>query len=934
MGSFRVKDAVSKRRPRQNIISLILKNAKKQGGAGGSTAGSSRCSASSDAGQSAAPGATGPSARGGRARKKTGRLLASAVELTKRTRRVTSGPSSARGGGRRGSRRGGALVRGQKCFYRSSRGISKVTVVGVHHDSKLEPYYTIRLRDGKEKQADGKHLTPVVQEEASVASVASAAAASKPAASEEDEEDVEEIVYEDEDDENDEEHATTIEEEGQGVLGHPLLDKGEASNASNASNASSAQPRPPSLNVTEATADHMTESSSEVEDGEADGDDRGGRPRHPRSPRPLRGGSNHDDDGNDGDMEESDAPPHGRRGSAADPDSAADADDSENARGSDGGGGGGRFYVDQDAYYRTEDGAVLKIRILAKPGSGGRYLVSLPDGSTESVRPERLATLMELSSQELARLMKEKNRRRGEGGGGGGGSANRDETDESGNEAPASRHHQRTHRGKRATRRGSGRRPTLDDGYMAGEDDGVGESSHESSSGRHGRGAQSKADDKANKKKAAAGGDGSPLLALSCPFRMVEAKTEEGGTKTVPLYDKGIDVYYKNFAGIQPAHILSNHLDDLLDPYYSIRLEDGREKQTDNAHIRLTAKDFETKEANLDEKARENDGADEGAIVPVGQKKRGSDASSSADATSASNKDASLTEYKKQYEALVMDGSDRGVDTTTSTLASSSVAASSSQALTPAPGRELAAPAHKYAVGDDVLYCSSQGESSTVAVTRLNLDKKGRPYYVVRLPGGKEKQVYGHRLKPLRIEPEAAEEGKGGRQRRSRSRSAAPSSRGRSRSLASGLRRSAPKRSDSVSSRTSNGSSQVSGGNRSSRGRRESAVRDPEPSATSDSRGGGRRRSSSRARGRSKSVAAGGRTSRSRSTAGRRDRSTSRPPEEGAGAERRPRAKRGAVGVSSSSRKVAEGGDGVGGGGSSRLSSIRKSFVGMSRSKH
>ncbi|EJK52552.1 hypothetical protein THAOC_28156, partial [Thalassiosira oceanica] len=391
-------------------------------------------------------------------------------------------------------------------------------------------------------------------------------------------------------------------------------------------------------------------------------------------------------------------------------------------------------------------------------------------------------------------------------------------------------------------------------------DDGVGESSHESSSGRHGRGAQSKADDKANKKKAAAGGDGSPLLALSCPFRMVEAKTEEGGTKTVPLYDKGIDVYYKNFAGIQPAHILSNHLDDLLDPYYSIRLEDGREKQTDNAHIRLTAKDFETKEANLDEKARENDGADEGAIVPVGQKKRGSDASSSADATSASNKDASLTEYKKQYEALVMDGSDRGVDTTTSTLASSSVAASSSQALTPAPGRELAAPAHKYAVGDDVLYCSSQGESSTVAVTRLNLDKKGRPYYVVRLPGGKEKQVYGHRLKPLRIEPEAAEEGKGGsgRQRRSRSRSAAPSSRGRSRSLASGLRRSAPKRSDSVSSRTSNGSSQVSGGNRSSRGRRESAVRDPEPSATSDSRGGGRRRSSSRARGRSKSVAAGG----------------------------------------------------------------------------
>ena len=677
----------------------------------------------------------------------------------------------------------------------------------------------------------------------------------------------------------------------------------------------------------------MTESSSEVEPDDDDGENDDRNIRHPRSPRPLRGGSNHDDDGNDGDMEESDAPPHGRRG--GDP----DADDSENARGD--GEGGGRFYVDQDAYYRTEDGAVLKIRILSKPGSGGKYLVSLPDGATESVKPERLATLMELSSQELARLMKEKNRRRGEGGSSGNNSAaNRDETDESGNEAqaPPSRHHRhRAHGGRRASRRGSDRRPTLDDGYMAGEDDGVGESSHES--GRHGRqsAGSSKSDEKASKKKAApdAGGDGtSPLLALSCPFVMVEAKKEEGGTKTVPLYDKGIDVYYKNFAGIQPAHILSNHLDDLLDPYYSIRLEDGREKQTDNAHIRLTALEFETKEANLDDKVGE---AGEGAIVPVVHKKRGSDASSASTDAPSSNRDASLTEYKKQYEALAMDGSDRsdavkGLDTTSSTLASSA-AASNSNDLTPAPSTALA-PAHKFAVGDDVLYCSSQGESSTVSVTRLNLDKKGRPYYVVRLPGGKEKQVYGHRLKPLRIEPEAAEEKSSSRShRRSRSRSAAPSgSRGRSRSLASGLRRSAVKRSDSVSSRTSNGSSQVSGN---TRGRKESA-RDPEPSSsvTSDSRGGTRMRSSSRARGRSRSVAAStGRASRSRSTAGRRERSTSRPPEEGAGGggERRPRAKRGAVGVSSSSRKVAEGGDG---GGGSRLSSIRKSFAGMSRSKH
>ena len=49
-----------------------------------------------------------------------------------------------------------------------------------------------------------------------------------------------------------------------------------------------------------------------------------------------------------------------------------------------------------------------------------------------------------------------------------------------------------------------------------------------------------------------------------------------------------MDVYYKsNGAIVSSAHIVDVHLDDLLEPYYSIRLEDGREKQTDNAHITL-----------------------------------------------------------------------------------------------------------------------------------------------------------------------------------------------------------------------------------------------------------------------------------------------------------------------------------------------------------
>ena len=54
----------------------------------------------------------------------------------------------------------------------------------------------------------------------------------------------------------------------------------------------------------------------------------------------------------------------------------------------------------------------------------------------------------------------------------------------------------------------------------------------------------------------------------------------------------------------------------------------------------------------------------------------------------------------------------------------------------------------KFATGDSVLYNSSQGEHLRAVVVRLHRDKKNRPYYVVRLPKGKEKQVYGHRLRP------------------------------------------------------------------------------------------------------------------------------------------------------------------------------------------
>jgi len=72
---------------------------------------------------------------------------------------------------------------------------------------------------------------------------------------------------------------------------------------------------------------------------------------------------------------------------------------------------------------------------------------------------------------------------------------------------------------------------------------------------------------------------------------MVECKTTSNGstTKQVPMYPKGMTIYYKNnFTNTKtPAVVLDVHLDDLMEPYYTIRLEDGREKQTDNAHLRL-----------------------------------------------------------------------------------------------------------------------------------------------------------------------------------------------------------------------------------------------------------------------------------------------------------------------------------------------------------
>ena len=141
MNSSTTEGVVSKRRPRQNIFSLILGHSK-----------------SSSSSISLPPRTIGFSMVDGKKRSNSSsssaRLLRSAMELTRRSKSFTSRHNNSNSSSHRG-KKSKSFVKGQRAFYRSTRGIEKVTVVGVHHDAKLVPYYTIQLRDGKEKQTDG-----------------------------------------------------------------------------------------------------------------------------------------------------------------------------------------------------------------------------------------------------------------------------------------------------------------------------------------------------------------------------------------------------------------------------------------------------------------------------------------------------------------------------------------------------------------------------------------------------------------------------------------------------------------------------------------------------------------------------------------------------------------------------------------------------------
>ncbi len=576
MSSFKSRPkpvwAISKRRPRQNIIAMILKKAK---GSGSSTRRSS--TKWLDANQQSEKSSSDRAKKPSRSRA----ILQSAADITGRLSQRSTRKKHGRSG------KGGGITKGQKAFYRSSKGICKVTVVGVHHDAKLELYYTIKLRDGKEKQVGGKHLTPVQDVDKS------------------------------------------IKKESKQGEKSDRIKKGSSHGGSVAAESKKGSAG------TEQTFDSTSDEGSAA-------------------------GSSDDNISSDLD---------------------------------------GQFATGQSAYYCSSDGQVSKVKVIkvypSSSSSKHKYCVHLPDGTTKDIDADQLKALMDLTTDELAVLMKEKN------------------------EKPSSNKEMLT----------LASTEDVDPGYEA--------EKSESSQGT--------AEQKSSESN-------QEPLALPCSFEMVEAKTEEGGTKMVPRYAARTKLYYKNADGIQMATILESHLDDLFDPYYTIRLEDGREKQTDNAHLLMTLSEGEGAEVKKEEQHEEMKQKTE---VDMGEseesKERESPTSETVVEKNSLDTPAKQETVAQQSLAPVKETNkiETPVNSGTSDVA---------QEATPTKGQRKADPAasaltfvHNFSLHEAVLYSSSQGEHYRATVVKLLKDKKHRPYYVVRLPDGKEKQVYDHRLKPLRV---------------------------------------------------------------------------------------------------------------------------------------------------------------------------------------
>ncbi|KAL3771144.1 hypothetical protein ACHAW5_009928 [Stephanodiscus triporus] len=761
-----MRDALSKRRPRQNIISMILAKGSSTSKKGSLHSTSSSSSSSSSAGVHKL------------------HIIQSAIDLTRRSQKRLATKSKSGGvmGGKNGgpgkSSSGGHFVKGQRAFYRNPAkgGIAKVTIVGVHHDSKLVPYYTVQLRDGKEKQTDGKHLTPV-REDAVVAV------------------------------EKDKERGGGGSSSSSSSCISSCTNGRERRRSTSRSRTTTASSKVDDDQGDAHTDERMTESSS------SEGGVWGGMKKHDED----------DDDDHEPEADDAGGDGGGPEGGGSPP--RENEDDGEKSGGGGGGKGGKKFHVGEYAYYRPPDCEhVTKVRIVRHSRAKDRYAVSLPDDShQENVKPSHLATLMELSSNEMIALMKEGNNnkrqpaersskgrrtllddgstcdpeggdklqsaeRSSKGTRGLRGSTKSDEG--SGCDAEEGNKRLSVERSSKGTRglRGSTK---SDEGSGCDAEEGNKRLSVErSSKGTRGLRGSTKSDEgsgcdaeEGNKRlsversskgtrglrgstKSDEGSgydaeEGEPLssgsetsrsphasdkplsatlhtsLTIAPPpptVRMVQAKTEDGNWKTVPMYERGMDVNYRNADGVQGCTILTVHLDDLLEPYYTIRLQDGKEKQTDNAHITIGSEEdvIEEKQDRRGEKnCKENSEGEHNGEEEHSQ--ASPDKEKAATRSSAKNRPVDAESVVDKSSTKIEEMVDPSAEPMANFISAT------------------------FFTDDQVLYSSSSGECLRAVVVKIQRDKKNRPYYVVRLLAtGKEKLVYGHRLQP--VDPEDRDE--------------------------------------------------------------------------------------------------------------------------------------------------------------------------------
>lgn len=714
-------DTIQKRRPKQNIISTILA----KGYSSVSSAGSSFIGSSGKVGvtttkgggrelvskrtKSKTEGSSGSSTTANSSTTSTSNqqkrdILKSAVELTRRSQmKLTSNTMRRVRSQSRSSRKKHIFTKGERAFYRSDKGIVKVTIVGVHHDSKLVPYYTVQLRDGKEKQTDGKHLSPVVT------------AAPKDSVSNDKKKD---------EDEAQTSSITRSESPGKRSIRSRSAPPSEIDS--------------PDLGVALTVTDHdMTESScSEGKivkldeyhetttsmDKNADGE--GGKPElsYPN----IDNIASQEVENNGETLQK-------------------------------------KFLIGGVAYYRPpgDMSSVTKVRIVKHSKSKGLYTISLPDGSHQDfVKSTHLATLMELSSNEMIALMKES------------GSKSRDTTKSS---STKNKSHRRSSSTTEKTPEINDEEVNVDAGYEAGEGEPMSSGSEDSKS--------------LSQQQSVPVSIPTTALVLPPKMRTVQAKTESGEWKSVPYYEKGMSLYYMNAEGVQKCKVLSVDLDDLMEPYYTILLDkDKKEKQTDNAHLALSSEEemLEALQDQAEEKCNSVDKEEE-QRCKGNQEKEEKDSSNSrlTRSSSKSPRSSSETNQQSSYETHPLSPSKNGPE--------ENLAISNDKATQEEEEEALAFIPATFFKDDQVLYKNSEGERLRAVVLSLKRDKKNRPYYVVRiLHSGLDKLVYGHRLRPLPENRSSSRSRSRGRSVNSKGEQPNPkrSSRGRSSSKGVSTRRS------------------------------------------------------------------------------------------------------------------------------------------------